>query len=181
MELDPRIKKDFIIFSPFAVNYAKNEVKKYINTKCYFCNDIIAYEGLENCDVGILAGFNYSDYHPYIPIGNTEGYKFCLPATFVEEEEKPKEKKLRPYTLMEFCDKFPVGLPIKYRRKGNEGWERYLILNGYRHEHEQRNDRTITYIYIGNNPFTLDELFNEYEWQEHYTEDFKPFGVEIEE
>ena len=52
----------------------------------------------------------------------------------------------------------------------------YLILNGYRHE--QRNNKTITYIYIGSNRYTLDELFNAYEWQEHYTEDFQPFGVE---
>lgn len=96
MKLDSRIKKDFIIFSPFAVDYAKEDVKKYINTKCYFCDDIIDYEGLENCDVGILTGFNYSDYHPYIPVGDTEGYKFCLPAEFVEEKN---QKKINMYHL----------------------------------------------------------------------------------
>lgn len=39
---------------------------------------------------------------------------------------------------------------------------------------------TITYIYIGSQGYTLDALFNDYEWQEHYAEDFKPFGVEEE-
>ena len=80
---------------------------------------------------------------------------------------------------MEFNDTFTVGRPIKYRRKGKVGWERYLILNGY--SHVQCDDKTTPYIYIGSTPHTLDELFNAYEWQEHYTEDFKPFGVEVKE
>lgn len=104
-----------------------------------------------------------------------ETFSFFIPECFV----KPKEKKYRPYTLMEFNDIFTVGRPIKYRRKGDAGWERYLILNGY--SHVQRDDKTIPYIYIGSTSHTLDELFNAYEWQEHYTEDFKPFGVEVKE
>ena len=73
---------------------------------------------------------------------------------------------------MEFCEKFSIGLPIKFRKKGAVGCERYLILNGYEHEHDEQ------YIYIGHIPYTLNELFRDYEWQEHYTEDFEPFGVE---
>ena len=52
-------------------------------------------------------------------------------------------------------------------------------MNGY--QHEQHEGRTVTYIYRGSQGYTLDALFNDYEWQEHYTEDFKPFGVEVEE
>ena len=169
MELDPRIKKDFIIFSPFAVNYAKNEVKKYINTKCYFCNDIIAYEGLENCDVGILAGFNYSDYHPYIPIGNTEGYKFCLPATFVEEEEKPKERKYRPCTLDEFG--LNIGDLIKFRRKDNHSFEIGTMYLGYRKNNGVK-------VQLGNVYYSLKELFEDYEWFDKGSNTWEPFGVE---
>ena len=64
---------------------------------------------------------------------------------------------------MEFTDKFTVGQPIKFRQKGAVGWERYLILNGY--QHEQHEGRTVTYIYIGSQGYTLDALFNDYEWQ----------------
>ena len=171
MELDKRIKKLSDILTCFDVQKAG----QFLGHEGYFADVNSSYQSLDNRAYGILTEIKDTAY-PF-KMNNNDYWRFFIP----EIRLKPKEKKLRPYTLMEFCDKFPVGLPIKYRRKGNEGWERYLILNGYRHEHEQRNDRTITYIYIGNNPFTLDELFNEYEWQEHYTEDFKPFGVEIEE
>ena len=77
---------------------------------------------------------------------------------------------------MEFTDKFTVGQPIKFRKKGMIGHERYLILNGY--SHNQLLGETTTDIYIGRGAYTLDELFSKYEWQEHYTEDFEPFGVE---
>ena len=99
-------------------------------------------------------------------------YAYCLPVELVT----PKEKEFRPYTLKEFFDKFTVGQPIRFRRKGVLGCERYLILNGY--IHERYNDQTITYINIGSGGYTLQELFEEYEWQESDTEEFKPFGVE---
>ena len=104
-------------------------------------------------------------------------YQFFIPESCLKPKEK--EKKYRPYTFMEFCEKFPVGCPIKFRQKGKEGYERYLILNGYRHE--QHKGKTNTFVCIGPGGFSLEELFNEYEWQEHYTEDFEPFGVEVEE
>lgn len=90
-------------------------------------------------------------------------------------EEKPEEKKYRPYTLMEFIDRFTVGRPIKYRSKDEAGREHYLMLLGF--WLTTGKDQTIPYISIGNFKYTLQELFEEYEWQEHYTEDFKPFGV----
>ena len=78
---------------------------------------------------------------------------------------------------MEFNDKFTVGQPIKFRKKGEVGNERYLILNGY--SHNEILGETTTDIYIGRGAYTLDELFTKYEWQEHYTEDFEPFGVAV--
>lgn len=85
----------------------------------------------------------------------------------------PKEKKFRPYTLKEFFDKFTVGQPIKFRRKGKL-LEWYLILKPF----VGSKRGAIKYVYIGNAPYTLDELFNDYEWQSPDTEEFKPFGVE---
>ena len=169
MELDKKIKvkKIFDCFSDFE------EVKKYFN-KAVYCADFIEnFSNLERyTNTFIFKEFHLQECKPFVCSG--QRYRFILPAEFVEQE-----KQYRPYTFMEFTDIFTVGRPIKYRRKGLIGWEMYLILNGYRHE--QCNNKTITYIYIGSNRYTLDELFDNYEWQEHYTEDFQPFGVEVEE
>ena len=165
MRLDKRIINGKRPLTCFDIE----EAEKYIGKLCYMCDEYDQFHQLNLIEPTILMGVEDCE----IPFhhGKDCQAEFCLPCDWIT-----KEKRYRPYTLMEFNDKFTVGQPIKYRRKGNEGWEKYLILNGYRHE--QRDNRTITYIYIGSIPFTLDELFNEYEWQEHYTEDFEPFGVE---
>ena len=135
----------------------------------YFTNFVSNFEDLNYIANGICS-FRDGSCFPFYK--GDQRFQFFIP----ESELLPKEKKYRPYTFQEFCDKFTVGLPIKFRPKGKVGYERYLILNGY--EHEQREGQTFTYIYIGPIPYTFDELFRAYEWQEHYTEDFEPFGVE---
>lgn len=176
MKYDPRIKNELLISDPFNADTAK----KYIGKKGYFTDGIASFSNLDKCFTGMLVSVEADNEHPYYCGISDEGviiqgnFSFFLPAEFVEE--KPKEKKLRPYTFMEFDEKFTVGCPIKFRQKRAEGWERYLILNGY--QHEQKEGRTITYIYIGSQGYSLDALFMDYEWQEHYTEDFIPFGVE---
>lgn len=52
----------------------------------------------------------------------------------------------------------------------------WFILTGYRES--QYDDRSVTHVYIGSCPYTLEELFEEYEWYDDDTKDFKPFGVE---
>ena len=180
MKLDKRIENERLIYTPFTTNRPK------LHEKGYFTDDIHSFKDLEhfNCRYGELVEHDGSDYpFPYCcesddgcGDGNTtvDWYAFYIPESSLKSEEK--EKKFRPYTLMEFSDIFTVGQPIKFRQKGAEGWERYVILNGY--QHEQHEGRTVTYIYIGPHGYTLDALCNDYEWQEHYTEDFKPFGVE---
>ena len=146
-----------------------------IHDKGYFSDDIRAFSDLESCVYGELVELASLSDIPYackVKSSDKIFYSFYIP----ECNLKPAEKKLRPYTFMEFDEKFTVGRPIKFRKKGMEGYERYLILDGY--IHEQRKDKTFTYIYIGSVGYALQELFEEYEWQEHYTEDFKPFGVE---
>lgn len=170
MKLDPRIKSLPDILTCFDIEKAK----QYIGEKGCFAGDLCCFKDVQLCAYGTLADvFDDTDD----TFKKREGefvYPFFIPERFL----KPKEKQYRPYTLMEFNDKFTVGRPIKFREKGREGCERYLILNGYMHE--QREGQTFTYIYIGSYPYTLDELFHAYEWQVHYTEDFEPFGVEVE-
>lgn len=179
MKLDPRIKKDFIIFSPFAVDYAKEEVRKYINTKCYFCDDIIAYEGLENCDVGILAGFNYTECHPFIPVGDTEGYKFCLPAAFVEEKEKPKEDKYVPFeTLNDLRDyKIRIGDPIVFFNKEYPEIRYSTIVTEIQFDND---NFTVINITLGSTAYSLESLCDNYIWH-CCNNEWVPFGKRVEE
>ena len=169
MKLDKRFK-----VLPFCCFNAK-KCGIYIGHKGYFSNDIDDFKYIDLCKYGTLEKIYSDQPDPFHAKEVFIDFKHFIPECFVE----PKKKNYRPYTLMEFNDKFTVGQPIKFRPKGKVGREHYLILNGYMHE--QREDQTITYIYIGSIPYTLNELFNAYEWQKHYTEDFEPFGVEVEE
>lgn len=166
MRVDNRFK-----IIPFCCFGAEN-CTNYIGQKGYFANDIEFFKCMDLCNYGTLEKIFCDQAESFQMKETKKDYKFFIPEYFVVQ----KEKELRPYTLEEFTEKFTVGQPIKFREKGRVGCERYLILNGY--EYEQRNDKTITYIYIGLVGYTFDELFNDYEWQEHYTEDFEPFGVE---
>lgn len=167
MKLDSRIKALSDILTCFDIEKAE----QFIGQKGYFADYHSSFTDLSVREVGFLTGIRDHDYSFH---QNEDGgyFRFFLPESCL----KPKEKMYRPYTLAEFEDKFHFGVPINFRKKGAEGHEKCLILNGY--SHHQFNGETITYIYIGSDPYTLDELFNEYEWQSHYTEDYQPFGVE---
>lgn len=177
MKLDPRIEKDTLIYTPYSL--ADNRTTVILHDRGYFTDDISDFGDLDLCSYGELVEVSPDGDSPYARLRKNsslvEWCQFYLP----EGSLKPAEKKYRPYTFMEFQDKFTVGRPIKFREKRKFGCERYLILNGY--QHEQKEGRPITYIYIGSQGYTLDALFMDYEWQEHYTEDFKPFGTEVTE
>lgn len=166
MELDPRIRS---IDSIRSFNTKNDDC---LGKFGYFTKFVQNFDDLDKVRKGVC-GFKDGSRFPFYE--GDQSFQFFIPDSELLPR-KQKEKKYRPYTFMEFTDIFKVGLPIKFRKKGEVGCERYLILNGYMHE--QREGQTFTYIYIGSYPYTLDELFNAYEWQESYTEDFQPFGVE---
>lgn len=173
MKLDPRIEKDTLIYTPFSMDGTNEMIA--LHDKGYFSDDIRDFSDLGSCVYGELVELASLSDIPYackVKSSDMTFYSFYIP----ECNLKPAEKKFRPYTLMEFNDKFTIGRPIKYRSKGEEGREHYFMLLGFRLTPGK--DQTIPYISIGPFSYTLDELFEEYEWQEHYTEDFKPFGVE---
>lgn len=173
MKLDSRI----ILQTDILTCFDTERAGQFIGEKGYFSNDLRCFENLQSCKNGTLTAIicdKTDEGYAYLQ-DNNRYQDFFIP----ESSLKPVKKKFRPYTVMEFGEKFTVGRPIKFRKKGEVGNERYLILNGY--SHRQVNGERITYIYIGPNPYTLDDLFEGYEWQVHYTEDFEPFGVEVEE
>lgn len=173
MKLDPRIENESLIHTPFSKSqFSRGE-------RGYFASGIKAFADLNKCVCGELIDHNRELDSPYWcrPDDGSlvDSYSFFIKESSLNPTN-PKKKKFRPFTAMEFDAKFSVGRPIKFREKGKEGLERYLILNGY--WHEQRDGKTFMYVYIGSQKYTLDELFYNYEWQVHYTEDFEPFGVE---
>lgn len=165
MNLDIRIKSISDIFTCINIE----EAKQFIGKRGYFADCMISFEDLSQRELYTLDSIDDDDV-PFVS-GNVH-WRYFLPV----DNLKPTEKKYRSYTLMEFNDKFTIGRPIKYRLKGRAGREHYLMLLGFWLTSDK--DQTIPYISIGHFTYTLDELFEEYEWQEHYTEDFKPFGVE---
>ena len=171
MKLDKRIENERLIYTPFTTTKPK------LHEKGYFADNIHSFNNLKNCRYGELINHDDNQYSYCCEFngGDTIAwFAFYIPESSLKQKEK--QKQYRPYTFMEFTDKFTVGQPIKFRKKGMIGHERYLILNGY--SHNQLLGETTTDIYIGRGAYTLDELFSKYEWQEHYTEDFEPFGVE---
>lgn len=170
MELDSRIKSLPDVLTCFDIEKAK----KFLGEKGYFAGDLYCFTDLvRSCPYGTLANILDDPDDTFQMKENSIYYPYFIP----EFSLKPKEKRYRQYTFMEFTAIFTIGRPVKFRKKGAVGQERYLILNGY--SHVQRGNVTTPFIYMGSTPYTLDELFRAYEWQEHYTEDFKPFGVEV--
>ena len=165
MQLDKRIINGKRPLTCFDVE----EAEKYIGKFCYMCDEYDQFHQLNLIEPTILKGVEDCE----IPFhnGQDKQAEFCLPCDWVT-----KEKKFRPYTLEEFTDKFTIGQPFFFRRKGDL-LEEYLVRDGY--EDRKQGDKKVHFI--GGEAYTLDELFNEYEWQEYYAEDFKPFGVEVTE
>ena len=159
MELDKRIINGKRPLTCFDVE----EAEKYIGKLCYMCDEYDQFHQLNLIEPAILMGVEDCE----IPFhnGQDKQAEFCLPCEWIK-------KKYRPYTIDEFYERFSMGQPITYRRKGDV-LVRCLILNRYADSEDAEGT-----IYIGNIPYTLDELFSKYEWQDHYTEDFEPFGVE---
>ena len=174
MKLDKRIKSKSDILSCFdtdKLTCCKKVITNHIGKKGYFANEISSFCDINICKYGTLGSVLGDQQESFYMSETEESFSYFIPEYFV----KPKENQYRPYTLNEFKDKFHIGQPICFRKTGEVGNERYLILNGY--SNCKLFDEITTDIYIGRGAYTLDELFNKYEWQASDTEDFQPFGV----
>lgn len=180
MRLDPRIKSLSDILTPFDVKRAE----QLIGQKGFFANSLDCFRaGGPYCKYGTLTRvFGHQDQaDPFLKMEGGDLYSFFIPESSLRPaEKKPIEKKYRPYTREEFGYVFPIGEPIKYRARGGaEGRERYLILSGY--WNNQSGGEIITHVYLGPFSYTLEDLFDGYEWQDPDTGDWRQFGVEVEE
>lgn len=174
MKLDPRIKSVSDIFVPTD---DAESVEQFIGQKGYFADEMGNFSDLAHCVYGELISMDPDMVpdRPYAcepnPDREIDWYAFYIP----ESSLKPV-KKSRHYTPEEFCDKFQVGQPVKFRKKDDEESEQDLVLQGL--WYKRRDGKTIAYARLGSHLYALDELFNDFEWRALFKKDFEPFGVE---
>ena len=173
MKFDKRISSDL---RDVYTLYCRNN-NNLLGIEVYASNDIDDFNNIDRCRKGKV---DYIDpVHGYavkIDSENTCYFNFVIPAMCV------KEKTLRPYTLEEFQLEFDVGKPIKFRRKNNSISENYLAYYlaylGYSYLFDESEYKYYERIHIGNSSYTLQELFDNYEWQND-SNVWKPFGSTV--
>ena len=174
MELDKRILSDK---KPLTCLDAE-QAKLFIGKECYFSDFACKYEKIE--DIEKADSINYGkDVLTYVNAGGQElsfvnskktTFRYCLPVEWVEE--KQQEFKWRAYTIAEFQETFTVGRAVRFRRKDEPTKEHLLVFGGY---YTLYNGQVS--ILFGIHFYTLEELFEQYEWQEFYTDEYRPFGI----
>ena len=162
MELDPRIKS---IDSIRCFNT--------INDDCYgkfgyFTNYVTNFEDLNLIRKGICV-FRDGECFPFYEC-TIENQKFQY---FIPEEDllsNPKEKQYRPCTLDDFG--LNIGDLIRFRRKDDHDFEICTMYMGY------IKNNGIVKVMLGNTYYSLEELFNDYEWFDKDSNKWEMFGVE---
>lgn len=170
IELDKRIisgKKPLTAFDEID--------SKFIGKDCYFSDYAGDYGDLSNCQKGCLLsingkiGFNATKNNSYA------SFNYCLPCEWVEE---PK-KKYRPFTGIEFAEKFDcmLGKVIRLREKRPEysltEYEYKTVFTGYRWCGD------VFEVFLNSNWINLSTLLEKYEHYEN--SEWCKFGVEVEE
>ena len=169
IELDKRIisgKKPLTAFDEID--------SKFIGKDCYFSDYAGDYGDLSNCQKGCLLsidgkiGFNATKNNSYA------SFNYCLPCEWVKEPEK----KWRPYTGIEFTEKFDlwVGNIIRIRDLFNTAGQEYeykILFVGYRWY------KGIFEVFINGCWIDLVILFKLYEYMEDG--EWHKFGVLDEE
>ena len=87
-----------------------------------------------------------------------------------EDYLKPEEKVFRPCTLDNFG--LHIGDLIRFRKKDDHNFEICTMFMGYRKKNGGVN------VLLGNNYYSLEDLFNDYEWYDSDSHTWEMFGVE---
>lgn len=157
--MDKRVKKGKIPLTIFSKN-----IRKFIGKTCYFGNSSYDFGNLDDASKGILTDV---DDKVGIVVANISGtetdYSFVLPAEWVNESDKTS----RPFTIEEFLERFKLGSEIVYRHKGAPE-EYHGMFTGYFIGEG-------VYISLGSDDFSLQELFNDFEFKD--SGEFKIFGM----
>ena len=159
MELDKRIKS---IDSIRSFNTNNDDC---LAEEGYFCNYLTSLDNLECCAKGMCI-FDDGSRYPFIMKGTRNKYQFFIRKCDLQKEEK----QYRPCTLDDFG--LNIGDLIRFRRKDDHNFEVGTMYIGYRRKNGGVN------VLLGNNYYTLEELFNDYEWYDSDSHTWEMFGVE---
>ena len=159
MELDKRIINGKRPLTCFDIE----EAEKYIGKLCYMCDEYNLFYQLNLIEPAILMGVEDCE----IPFhnGQDKQAEFCLPCEWVTEE-----KQFRPCTLDDFG--LHIGDLIRFRRKDDHNIEVCTMYMGY------MKNNGIVKVMLGNTYYSLEELFDNYEWFDKDSNTWEPFGVE---
>ena len=161
-KFDKRIDKDLIdvytIFNRFSSDL--------IGTTVYASNVLKNFQNLENCKKGIVDHIDNHGFAVTLENGETFFFYFVIPSFSVKVEEKV----FRPCTLDEFG--LHIGDLIRFRRKNEHNFEICTMYMGYRRKNGGVN------VLLGNNYYSLQDLFEDYEWYDNDSHTWEMFGVE---
>lgn len=162
MNLDGRIIDKKKIFDSFEIE----EAEKYLGKEGYFANSNEMFSNLDNCIFGKLEEIN-DDIKPYSD--SYLNYRYFLPEKFVKE--KQAKKKYRPCTLDEFG--LNIGDLIRFRKKDDHNFEICTMYMGY-----IKTNGIVKVVLLGQCYYSLEVLFNDYEWYDRDSNTWEMFGVE---
>ena len=143
---------------------------KFIGTDCYFSDKPSDFGDLSNCQIGCLLSRNVITGAFSATKNNSYAvFNYCLPCEWVEEKKEPK---YRPFTPDEFTDTLDIGESIIFRRKQSKHlYEYHVLFIGVVLVNNN------TDVILGNDRFSLETLFNNYEWRQHDSYEWQTFGV----
>lgn len=162
-KFDKRIDKDLVdvytVFNRFSSDL--------IGTTVYASNSIEDFQDLDKCTKGIVDHIN-SPHGFAVTFENDDTlfFDFVIPSFSVKVEEK----KFRPCTLDEFG--LHIGDLIKFRRKDDHNFEVGTMYMGY------IKTNGIVKVLLGQCYYSLEVLFNDYEWYDSDSNTWEIFGVE---
>ena len=160
MKLDNRIINPLEIYSP--VNAMLAQV--YIGQNGIFSNDSQDFENLKNAKLRVLTSLELREGYTKRFCSDGFWYEYFLPLANVEN------KKYRPCTLEEFS--LHIGDLIRFRKKDDHNFEIGTMYMGY------IKNNGIVRVMLGNTYYSLEELFNDFEWFDKDSNTWEPFGVE---
>ena len=159
MELDKRFKG-----FPFCC-FGAEKCIKYIGQKGYFTNNIDFFKNIDFCIYGTLEEV-HAEQADSFQMDNRKFFRYFIPEYFV----MPKKKQFRPCTLDDFG--LNIGDLIKFRKKDDHDFEICTMYMGY-----LKTNGTVKVI-LGECYYSLEVLFNEYEWFDKDSNTWEIFGVE---
>ena len=159
MKLDKRIIKGKRPLTCFDID----EAEKYIGKMCYISDNYDFFCDMDLTQQKILKGVE--DCEVPFHFDSDKQAEFCLPCDWVT-----KEKQYRPCTLDDFG--LHIGDLIRFRRKDDHNIEVCTMYMGY------MKNNGIVKVMLGNTYYSLEELFDNYEWFDKDSNKWEVFGVE---